>query len=243
MTASITAFGFVDSTGVGDHRETIAGPPGEGFDLKSGEIFRRPYERFGRLDALSKYALAAVEMLGLDDYPCCRSQWSLVLSTRYSSARVDAEFLSTLTAPGGASPMLFSYTLPSTLLGETAMRHQITGPNLCVSAGAKSPDAALWEAVEAVMGLTDTCVAIAADVPGLIAPDAAAFAYAFLVERAPAKRPAIAEASFVEKLSATRTSRGFKALAEALQCGAGSRVAIDFPYSQDCQKVLLVETH
>jgi len=36
---------------------------------------------------------------------------------------------------GGPSPTLFAYTLPSAAVGEIAIRHKLTGPNLCFVGG------------------------------------------------------------------------------------------------------------
>ena len=62
----ITACGYVDETGFGNARFRRAwARPEDAADLRWGLISEAPNDRFGRLDALSKYAVAAGEMLDL----------------------------------------------------------------------------------------------------------------------------------------------------------------------------------
>ena len=87
--------------------------------------------RFGRLDLASQMALLAVESLdaNFDAWP--RERIGLCLAARTGSLSTDVEYWKGRDAVGGPSPMLFTYTLPSSALGEIAIRHRITGPNLC----------------------------------------------------------------------------------------------------------------
>ena len=244
MMALVTAFGFADATGVGNASATVAGPPGASFDLKWREISDRPLDRFGRMDALSRYGMASVEMLRLEESHEDRGRWGIVFATRYGSAATDALFIASMGAPGGASPLVFSYTLPSTLVGEVAMRHRITGTNLCVSAGSASIDAALWEAAGLVGGgRLEKCVAIAADaVDETVAGEPVGFAYAFLLEGAAgAEGRELARAAFAEKKPSPETPRGTCALLSALKESRTSCVVVDFPYGEALGKALIVE--
>ena len=88
-------------------------------------------QRFGRMDLTSQLALLAVEPLAsrLESLP--RERIAIVLAARTSSLSTDAEYWKGRDAAGGPSPTLFTYTLPSAAIGEIAIRHHLTGPNLC----------------------------------------------------------------------------------------------------------------
>ena len=94
-------------------------------------ISSRPNERFGRFDLLTKYALAAVELLNLPlDEPKDSSK-ALILETQSGSLAVDEHYYSSK-QQNPPSPALFTYTLPSVALGEIAIRYRLTGPNLTI---------------------------------------------------------------------------------------------------------------
>ncbi len=94
-------------------------------------VSSRPNERFGRFDLLTKYALAAVELLGLPlDAPKDDSQ-ALIMETMSGCLAVDARYYSDK-QQNPPSPALFTYTLPSVALGEIAIRYRLTGPNLTI---------------------------------------------------------------------------------------------------------------
>ena len=87
--------------------------------------------RFGRMDLASQLALLAVEPFAkhFDSMP--RERIAICLATRASSLSTDVEYWKGRDAAGGPSPTLFTYTLPSAAIGEIAIRHRLTGPNLC----------------------------------------------------------------------------------------------------------------
>ena len=87
--------------------------------------------RFGRLDLCSQLAVLAVEKLGIHFELLPRQRIGICLSARAGSLTTDIEYWKGRDAAGGPSPTLFAYTLPSSALGEIAIRHRITGPNLC----------------------------------------------------------------------------------------------------------------
>ena len=91
--------------------------------------------RFGRMDRASQLAVAAVEALNInfDAYP--REQIGLCLAAAAGSLSTDVEFWRGRDGAGGPSPILFTYTLPNMAIGELAIRHRITGPNLCLVGG------------------------------------------------------------------------------------------------------------
>ena len=118
--------------------------------------------RFGRMDLASQLALLAVEKLGVnfDEWP--RDRIAICLASSAGSLATDAEYWQGRDQAGGPSPTLFTYTLPSAPLGEIAIRHRITGPNLCfVSDGREVPG----EAEELLRrGEADACVCVIVEV-------------------------------------------------------------------------------
>ncbi len=96
-------------------------------DLKTARLG----PRFGRLDLASQLALLAVETLGVNFDSLPREQIAVCLAAKAGSLTTDVEFWRGRAAVGGPSPTLFAYTLPSAAIGEIAIRHRLTGPNLC----------------------------------------------------------------------------------------------------------------
>ncbi len=96
-------------------------------DLKSARLGTR----FGRLDLSSQLALLAVESLGVDFEKFSRDRVAICLAAKNGSLSTDFDFWQGRDAVGGPSPTLFAYTLPSAAIGEIAIRHRLTGPNLC----------------------------------------------------------------------------------------------------------------
>ncbi|HTL72930.1 MAG TPA: hypothetical protein VL863_06465 [bacterium] len=96
-------------------------------DLKSARLG----PRFGRLDLASQLALLAVENLGVNFELLPRDRVAICLAAKAGSLTTDVEFWRGRAAVGGPSPTLFAYTLPSAAIGEIAIRHRLTGPNLC----------------------------------------------------------------------------------------------------------------
>ncbi len=195
----LTACGFADESGFGAGRkqngwdDASAGVPRE-FPWRA--ISRDRFDRFGRMDAMSKYAVAVVEMLGLPPAPE-KSGWTdiaISLGTELGSLGVDVEFLQSMEEPRGASPRLFAYTLPSTAIGEIAIRHRISGANICVAGGHDSGLLALMEGVGMIeCGEADACVCIGCEAISRAAAEAVSklslgeealqcSAYAFFIE-------------------------------------------------------------
>jgi len=147
--------------------------------------------RFGRLDLSSQLALLAVEALGLDFDAHRRDRVGICLAARAGSLSTDVEYWSGRGNAGGPSPTLFAYTLPSAAIGEIAIRHRLTGPNLCMVGGNTG---LLAEAVELFRsGETDSCLCVECNVitPALAAilgTPATALACALYVVRGGAGR-------------------------------------------------------
>lgn len=87
--------------------------------------------RFGRMDLSSQLALLAVEKLEINFDAMPRERIAICLAARAGSLTTDLEFWKGREGAGGPSPTLFTYTLPSAAMGEIAIRHRLTGPNLC----------------------------------------------------------------------------------------------------------------
>jgi 3-oxoacyl-(acyl-carrier-protein) synthase len=142
--------------------------------------------RFGRLDLLSKLALVAVDSLGLDFETRLRHRVGICLAARAGSLSTDVEYWRRREAPGGLSPTLFAYTLPSAALGEIAIRYRLTGPNLCLVGRQTS---LLTEAGELIrQGEADACVCVWCDAvtpaaAELLGEEPSARAGALFVER------------------------------------------------------------
>ena len=166
-TMVISAFGFVDETSYGG---TLLGGrveplPGDAFNELRWETFsKRPFERYGRLDILSRYAMVAVELLGLPQFNESQSDMALVMGTGQGCLAVDLDFRDSMDQEGGGSPLLFMYTLHNACLGEIAIRYNITGPNLCLMAGQQSGLSAIWEGLRLIRcGEAESCICLAAD--------------------------------------------------------------------------------
>jgi 3-oxoacyl-(acyl-carrier-protein) synthase len=88
---------------------------------------------------------------------CGFGDMAVVLGTNYGCLDTDLSFLRSMEQSGEGSPQLFTYTLPSMAIGEVAIRHAITGPNLCILAGPENPWAALREGMGIIAGNEASC--------------------------------------------------------------------------------------
>jgi 3-oxoacyl-(acyl-carrier-protein) synthase len=143
-------------------------------------------KRFGRMDLMSQLALLAVESLGVNFDAVARERVAICLAAGAGSLSTDLDYWKGRDARGGPSPTLFAYTLPSAAIGELAMRHRLTGPNLCFVGGSSD---VLPEAAELIWrGEADGCVCVSATVVSpalaqLISAPAAASACALFLQR------------------------------------------------------------
>lgn len=87
--------------------------------------------RFGRMDLASQLSLLAVEPFAPHFASFAGDRIAIVLAARAGSLPTDVAYWNARHEPGGLSPTLFTYTLPSAAIGEIAIRHRLTGPNLC----------------------------------------------------------------------------------------------------------------
>lgn len=114
--------------------------------------------RFGRMDLASQLSLLAVEPFAPHFDAFARDRIAIVLAAQTGSLPTDVAFWNARNELGGLSPTLFTYTLPSAAIGEIAIRHRLTGPNLCFVGGSQE---VLPEAAELLRtGEADACVAV-----------------------------------------------------------------------------------
>lgn len=114
--------------------------------------------RFGRMDLASQLSLLAVEPFSSHLDAFARDRIAIVLAARAGSLPTDVAYWNARNEPGGLSPTLFTYTLPSAALGEIAIRHRLTGPNLCFVGASHD---VLTEAAELLRtNEADACLAV-----------------------------------------------------------------------------------
>jgi 3-oxoacyl-(acyl-carrier-protein) synthase len=126
----------------------------------TGEAIRtaRLGTRFGRMDTACQLALLAVEPLAPHFEALARNRIAIVLGNRASSLSTDVDYWKGRDTVGGPSPTLFTYTLPSAAIGEIAIRHRLTGPNLCLVGNSRD---LLREGAELLrQGEADACLCV-----------------------------------------------------------------------------------
>ncbi len=123
--------------------------------------------RFPRLDRLSRVTLVAAQLaLADEDPPEDGSRAGVALGTAFGSHRTNEQFLRTMER-GEASPALFTYTLPSSAVGELSICLGLQGPALTLARGPGSGLAALATAGAMVdRGSADWMIAGGCDVLG-----------------------------------------------------------------------------
>ena len=110
------------------------------------------------MDLASQLALLAVESLNINFDILPGEHVAICLAASAGSLSTDVEYWKGRDAVGGPSPTLFAYTLPSAAIGEIAIRHRLTGPNLCFIGGS---DEVLPEAADLIQrGEADSCVCV-----------------------------------------------------------------------------------
>ncbi len=88
------------------------------------------YQRFYKMDALSKLGWLAAELLLDDHYKSMEydpAKQGIILSNANSSLDTDIRYQESMAAI--PSPAIFVYTLPNIVIGEIAIRHGIKGEN------------------------------------------------------------------------------------------------------------------
>lgn len=98
------------------------------FAKKVYKEFSFDYPKFHKMDALSKLAFIAAEMI-LKDYKT--ENTALVLANRSSSLDTDMTYQESINSSENyfPSPAVFVYTLPNICIGEISIRHKLHSEN------------------------------------------------------------------------------------------------------------------
>src|SRR5439155_24315978 len=118
--------------------------------------------RSSRLDLASRLALLAVESLASKFDTVPRDRIAICLAARAGSLSTDVEYWKGRALVGGPSPTLFAYTLPSAAIGEIAIRHRLTGPNLCFVGVDAELLAEAWDLI--YRGEAEACVCVSCNI-------------------------------------------------------------------------------
>lgn len=159
MLAEITGIGWVTAGGTGFTKahEGFALQKGKLPEIKPETVFSMPCPYFRRMDAYSKLGLTAIA-LALKDADLDR--WTekrnigIIVSTEYGCLHTDMDYFETVKAQNGtgASPALFTYTLPSIFLGEAAIQFGLTGATFVINTSGPCGRASLQLALESLAG-------------------------------------------------------------------------------------------
>jgi 3-oxoacyl-(acyl-carrier-protein) synthase len=148
--AWILSAGVADGTGVAGTSGTLVRWCDRGLDPRARipwrRVFDAPFPEFRRLDPLSRFCCLAVEAVAPADHldRSTRERTALVLATTLGCLESDERFQRGLVA-STIEPAVFPYTLPSTCLGDLAIRHGLMGPTLCLATGERDVEAAVCE--------------------------------------------------------------------------------------------------
>ena len=124
------------------------------------------------MDRFSRLALVAVDRAlgdaGLDPATWQGERVGLVLGTAFGCHATNEEYYRGFLAGGmgGASPRLFSYTLPSSPVGEISIHFGIRGPVEAFASGRQAGLQAIDRASRLCAQAADIVIAVAADVGG-----------------------------------------------------------------------------
>ncbi len=174
----ITALGLVDATGLAGSAGITAswakvGVPAPGNGRTFRAVFGRPDETFRRLDRISRALVLAGESAGISQAIAAAvgvapAEVALVFETSLGSLDSDLKFADSMAA-GMCDGPVFAYTLPSTSLGELALRHGLRGPTICLATVPEQRGTALREA-ELLLATGEARVVVAGLVDVLATP-------------------------------------------------------------------------
>jgi 3-oxoacyl-[acyl-carrier-protein] synthase II len=166
MRFTIKGIGWVTPFGLGSGRpgETLQLGPGRLPTLRSSRFLEVPHPRFGRFDSYARAGFGAIALALRSarlDHWMHKRPIGLVVGTRRGCLEADGAYFKTAAFQGGtlASPNLFAYTLPSTMLGEASIQFGLTGAAFVVDdsdghlAGIQAAlDLLRWSLCETVVG-------------------------------------------------------------------------------------------
>lgn len=147
-------------------------PPGDGRTFRA--VFGRSDETFRRLDVASRMLVLAGAAAGLPDVlpNGAAAATGIVVETSLGCLDADLRFARSMAA-GMCDGPVFAYTLPSTGLGELALRHGLRGPTVCLSTVPEQRGVALREA--ALLLATGECDLVVAGLVDVLATPWAEF--------------------------------------------------------------------
>ncbi len=139
MRFAVKGIGWVTPLGIGNGRpgEALQLGPGCLPALKSSQFLEAPHPRFGRFDSYAKAGFGAIALALRSarlDHWTHKRPIGLVVGTRLGCLEADRAYFQTAAFQGGtlASPNLFAYTLPGTMLGEASIQFGLTGASFVV---------------------------------------------------------------------------------------------------------------
>jgi len=135
----IRGVGWVTPAGIGDGQSDAVFRFGSGTlpRLRSKLFLDTAHPRYGRFDLYAKAGFGAIAMAlrsaGLERWEQKRPI-GLVVGTQRGCLENDVAYFKTAVPEGGAlaSPNLFAYTLPTSVLGEASIQFGLTGPSFVV---------------------------------------------------------------------------------------------------------------
>ena len=142
-TADITGIGWIASTGLwrGKDIKTAAMLNAMSEAMTDGQLPDIPldgsYPSSRRMDKYSRLGMTAIALAlqdaGLDAWTEKRNI-GIITSTEYGCLNTDFDYFDTVLPDDGigASPGLFSYTLPSSFMGDVAIRFGLTGSSFVI---------------------------------------------------------------------------------------------------------------
>ena len=221
----VSAASYVDLQALGNDRTGLKPWPaavdwalGGAWDsLHWSGLFQSDCARFSRADPLCKLALIAVELLDLrlaNLTDVQRADVAVCLGTSFGPLSADCGFLRT------GSPSVFTYTLPSTAIGEICIRYKLKGPVRCLVSAGPGENAVVEEAAD-LLGRGDAaaclclyCDAIDSSVPAGLSPS-------------PGCNHGLAAAVFIEQPLSDQPGRGLELPAGGGWIDACRRFCVD----------------
>ncbi|MFG0316716.1 MAG: beta-ketoacyl synthase N-terminal-like domain-containing protein [Planctomycetota bacterium JB042] len=133
-TGSVDAHGVTGSGGF-DRRWDALGIRPLDPDRAWRALFGTANRTFRRLDPMSRALLVAAEAAGMGGVlpESVREETALIVGSVLGSLDADLRFQASLAPGREPEAARFPYTLPSTAVGELAMRHGLRGPSLFLS--------------------------------------------------------------------------------------------------------------
>lgn len=200
MKTYITGIGWVTATGMGcagnlkTYRMTDEPIP----DKILSDLLDPVHSSSRRMDHYSKLGLAAISYAmqdaGMDNWSQKRHV-GIIVATEFGCLNTDIDYFDTVMLQDGigASPALFSYTLPNVFLGEAAIRFGLTGPTFVINDNEPSGLAVIDSAIESIRaGEVDKiiCGACEAGKPTMFGQRPKPFSGAlfFVIESAPGQK-------------------------------------------------------